>query len=164
MAWIRIEEGSSTQGDGALHHSPEWLVFGLIAIAVAGFLAMVATWFLVDYYPIPDDDAVYLSLLGFLFVLFFDFVLIFRFVGSKLRQGQLWAAIKWSVGLVLLGLLAASVVGSLPLLWRRLTTALPWMHEIPWGILLMLLLLANSLWLRRSTSKGPDRRVRPRDI
>jgi hypothetical protein len=40
------------------------------AVSVAGVLAMVATWLLVAYYPIPDDETVYLGLLGFFFVMF----------------------------------------------------------------------------------------------
>jgi hypothetical protein len=90
----------------------------VIAAFVAGVLAMVATWFLVADFPIPGDDAIHLGLLGFFFVVFFDLLLISGFATSKFRQGQGMSAIKGSINLFLLGLFAASAVGSLPLLWR----------------------------------------------
>lgn len=154
MAGIQIEENTSPQEEGELRHSPEWLGFGLIAIFVAGVLAMVATWFLVAYYPIPNDDAIHLGLLVPLFVVFFDFLLIYRLAGSKTRQGQRMAAIKWSVSLLLLGLLAASVLGSLPLLWRRFMTAIPGLREVPWVTIFMLWVAADNLWRRRRPSRG----------
>lgn len=33
------------------------MAFGLIAVSVAGVLALVTTWFLVAYFP--DNDAIY---------------------------------------------------------------------------------------------------------
>jgi hypothetical protein len=156
MAWMRIEEGSSSPQEGQrLRDSPDWLGFGLIAVFVAGVLAMVATWFLVARYPIPDDEAIHLGVLGFLFIILLDLFLIYHLVGPKIRQGRRMLAIKWFVSLVLLGLLVASVVGSLPWLVRRLIDAVPWLPNIFWGLLL-LWSVANTiaLWRKRRARKA----------
>ncbi|MGH7484149.1 MAG: hypothetical protein ACREMY_00920, partial [bacterium] len=125
----------------------------MIAVSVAGGLAMVTTWFLVAYCSIPDNDAIYLGLLGFFFVALLDLLLISGLFISNFRQGQGMAAIKWSVGLFLLGLLAASVVGSLPLLWQWLVAVVPGLQDVAWEIVFMLLIPANSLWIRRRSTQ-----------
>lgn len=148
MAWNRIE--TSANPEQRLQGTSDRLGLVLVAaISVAGVLAMVATWLLVAYYPIPDDETVYLGLLGFFFVVFLDVALIYHRVGSEVRQGQGIAAVKTSVGLILLGLLVASFVGSLPWLLNRLIAALPWVQEFPWSILLALWFVAHDLWRRR---------------
>lgn len=153
MPWIQIEGKPGTQEEPNPRNSPDWLSFGLIAAAAAAFLAMVATWFLVAYSPIPDDNAVYLGLLGFLFVVIFDLILIAGLAVSEVRQGEGMAAIKLSVSLFLLGLLVASVVGSLPLLWQRVMTAVPGLRDVPWGTFLLLWIAAFSLWRRRKPTQ-----------
>ena len=151
MAWSRIE--TSSIPEERLQGASDGLGLVLTAVSVAGVLAMVATWLLVAYYPIPDDEAVYLGLLGFCFVVFLDVFLIYHLVGSEVRQGQGIAAVKTSVSLILLGLLVASVVGSLPWLLSRLIATLPWVQEIPWSSLLVLWLVAYDLWRRRKQTE-----------
>ena len=147
MPWMRIEGSSSPLQERELRGSPDGLGFGLIAISVAGLLAMVATWFLVADYPVPDDDAIHLGLLGFFFVVFFDFFLIYRLAGSRIQKGQWIAAAKWSIGLILLGLFVASIVGSLPWLFSRLITHYPW---IPWLLRVFFwlgIIVAEFIWV-----------------
>src|SRR5262245_57427815 len=106
MAWTRIEGSSNSEDERRLHTSSDGLGFFVIAIGVAGVLAMVAVWFLVAYYPIPDDEALYLGLLAFLFVLFVTFPLaILRFL-----QGRGLASIKASLNIAVLGLIAAAAL------------------------------------------------------
>lgn len=159
MAWIRVEKGSSLPEEEKLRHSPEWLDFGLIAIFVSGVLAMVSTWFLVAYYPAPTDDAIHLGLLGFFFVVFFDFFLIYRRAGAEIRKGQSLAAAKWSVGLILLGLLVASLVGFLPWLFRRLITYYPWIPVLL-RVLFWLMIVAELVgvwgWKVRRARRSPE--------
>ena len=131
---MRMERILSPEEERELRASPEWMVVcGLIAFCVAGVLAMVATWFLVAEYPIPDDDAVYLGLLGFLFVMIFDVLIIvlllFGFAGLD-RRGERTAAVKLFVKIFLLGLLAALVVGFLLWLLRRLVDVSPWVPNL----------------------------------
>ncbi|MEA2559651.1 MAG: hypothetical protein QOH06_1155 [Acidobacteriota bacterium] len=153
MAWNRIE--TSSNPEQRLQGTSDGLDLILVAVSVSGVLAMVATWLLVAYYPIPDDEAVYLGLLGFFFVVSLDVFLIYHRVGSEVRQGQGIAAVKTSVSLILLGLLVASVVGSLPWLLSRLLAALPWVQEIPLSKLLILWLVAYDLWGRsKQTEDG----------
>lgn len=147
MAWDRIETNSNPEQ--RLQDSPAALVLLLAAVGAAGLLAMFATWLLVAGYPIPDDEAIYLGSLGFFFVVFLDAFLVSYVVGSEVRQGQRIAAVKKSVGLILLGLFVASVVGSLPWFLGQLNAALPWVREIPWGILLASWLLTQDLRRRR---------------
>ena len=151
MAWNRIE--TSSNPEQRLQGNSDGLGLALAAVSVSGVLAMVATWLLVAYYPIPDDEAVYLGLLGFFFVVFLDVFLLYYLVGSEVRRGQGIAAVKTSVRLILLGLLVASVVGSLPWLLSRLIAALPWAQEIPWSSLLVLWLVAHDLWRRRKQTE-----------
>src|SRR4051794_17703421 len=106
MPWVLRAAGNSSP-----KYFSEWFGFSLVAVLVAGPLAMVATVFLVTSYPTPVDDEISLGLAGFLFVLLLDVFLVSRLAVSKVRQGQRMAAVKGSVGLILLGLLAASVVG-----------------------------------------------------
>lgn len=129
--------------------SSDGLGLFLGAVSVAGVLAMVATWLFVAYYPIPDDEAIYLGVLGFFFVVLLGFFLIYHLAGPEVRKGQRIAAVKTSVSLILLGLLVAAVVGSLPWLLSRLIAAIPWVREIPWSTLLVLWLVAHDLWRRR---------------
>jgi len=154
MPWVLIEKSPTFQGERELSHSPAWLGFGLVAIGVSGVLAMVATWFLVDLYPIPDDDAIHLGVLIFCFVVFFDVLLIYRIARSEIRQGQRMGAVKWAAGLILLGLPVAAAAGSLPWLLDRLYAALPWMSGIHWGLLLAWLAIANVFWQRRRARKA----------
>jgi hypothetical protein len=151
MAWKRIAGGSNPEEERGLKGSFDGLGLFLVAVSVAGVLAMVATWLLVAYYPIPDDEAIYLGLLGFFFVVVLDFFLIYYLVGPEVRKGQRISAVKTSVSLILLGLLVASVVGSLPWLLSRLIAAIPWVREIPWSTLLILWLVAHDVWRRRRT-------------
>ena len=151
MPWIRIEGRTGSQEERNPLSSPEALGFGLIGIFVAGVLAMVATWFIDTYLPIPGGDAGTLGLLGFLFVLFITI----PFAVSKLAQGN---GIKSSLTIFLLGLITglitAVAVGSLLLLWRRLVAAIPWVQEIPWDILPILVVFAYDLWgLRKDDQK-----------
>lgn len=155
MAWNRIE--TSSNPEQRLQSTSDGLGLFLTAVSVAGVLAMVATWLLVAYYPIPDDEAIYLGSLGFFFVVFLDVFLVYHLVGSEVRQGQSIAAVKTSVGLILLGLLVASLVGSLPWLLSRLIAALPWVQEIPWSVLLVLWLIAQDLWRRRKQTENDHR-------
>lgn len=158
MAWIRIEESSAPQEEGKLQHSPEWLGFGLIAIFVSFLLAMIATLFLVAYdpVPIPNDDAIHLGLLGFSFIVFLDFFLIYRLAGNKIRNGQSLAAAKRLVGLILLGLLVASLVGLLPWALRWLIAYFPWIPVLL-RVFFWLIIAAELIWVwkvrraRRST-------------
>lgn len=153
MPWMRIEDKSSAQEERSPHSFPGGLDFAVIVISVAGVLAMVATWFLAAYFAIPDDNTVYLGLLGFLFVLFVTFPL----AVSQFLQGQGLAAFKASLSFLLLGLIAAVAVGSLPLLWRQLIAAMPWVREIPWSLFLVLWLVAHDLWGRRKPTEGDHR-------
>jgi hypothetical protein len=153
MAWIRIEGEPRSREKWYLLDPSNWIVFVGIAVLVAGMLAVVATGLLVDHLPIPDDDATALGVLGFVFVALFDLLLISGVAASKLRQGQRRAALKSSVTLFLLGLLAALVVGSLPILWQRLMTAVPGLQEFPWGSLLFLYMAADYLWRRRKAAQ-----------
>jgi len=150
MPWIRIEGRTDSQEERTPLSSPDVLGFGLIGIFVAGVLAMVATWFIDTYLPIPGGDAGTLGLLGFLFVLFITI----PFAVSKLAQGN---GIKSSLTIFLLGLITglitAVAVGSLLLLWRRLVAAIPWVQEIPWDILPILGFCAYDLWIRRDDQK-----------
>jgi hypothetical protein len=155
MAWNRIE--TSSNPEQRLQGTSDGLGLFLIAVSMAGVLAMVATWLLVAYYPLPDDEAIYLGLLGFFFIVFLDVFLIYHLVGSEVRQGQSIAAVKMSVSLILLGLLVASLAGSLPWLLSRLIAALPWVQEIPWSILLVLWLVAHDLWRRRKQTANDHR-------
>ena len=160
MPWVRTEGKSSAPEALDTRTSPDGLSFAVIVVSVAGVLAMVATWFLDAYFPIPNDEAIYLGLLGFLFVLF----VISPFAVSKFLQGHGIAAVKSSLSLLLLGLFAALAVGSLPLLWRRLIAAIPWVQDIPWTVLLVLYFTANELWRRRSRTQDDHRHSRKRLI
>jgi hypothetical protein len=157
MPWIRIEETLAEEKRKTLD-APEWLGFVLVVTVVAaGVLAMVVPVLLVDHSPAPVDDAIPIGLAGFLFVVILDFFLVCYLASSKIRQGQYIAALKWSVSLILLGLLAASAVGSLVWLGIRLIAAIPWVPDIPWGLLLMLWVGADilwRLWRRRHTRKA----------
>jgi hypothetical protein len=152
MAWLQIEGKASAQEPQNPRSSPDWPSIALLVVFGAAVLAMAATWFLDARFPIPNDNAIYLALLGFFFVLF----IIFPLAVWKFLQGQGMTAVKSSLGLLLLGLLAALAVGSLPLLWRRLVAALPWVQEIPWSILLVLWLTASEFWRRRRRPTQDD--------
>ena len=152
MAWNQTE--TSSNSEQRLQGTSDGLGLFLAAVSVSGVLAMVATWLLVAYSPIPDDEAIDLGLLGFFFVVFLDAFLIYYLAGSKVRQGQSIAAVKTSVSLILLGLLVASLVGSLPWLISRLIAALPWMQEIPWSILPVFWFVAQDLWSRRKQTEN----------
>ncbi len=135
MPWIRVEEGSGPDQRGVRN---DGLTFLVGAVFASGLLSMVATWFFVNHYPVPDDDAIHYGLLGFFFVAVFVLCLAgWVLAESKLRKGQRIPAIKRIVSLILVGLLVASVVGSLPWLWSRLIAVLPWMRDIPWFLLLV---------------------------
>jgi hypothetical protein len=153
MPWIQIEGKSSAQVERSPRSSPDGLGCAVIVISVAGVLAMVTTWFLDAYFPIPDDEAVYFGLLGFLFVLFITL----PFAALKFLGGRGIASVKSSLSLLLLGLFTALVVGSLPLLWRRLTAAIPWAQDIPFTVPLMLWLTANELLRRQSLAQERHR-------
>lgn len=155
MAWNRIE--TSSNPEQRLRSTSHELGLFLTAVSVAGVLAMAATWLLVAYSPIPDDEAIDLGLLLFFFVVFLDAFLIYHLVGSEIRKGQSIAAVKTSVSLILLGLLVASLVGSLPWLLSRLIAALPWMQEIPWTVLLVLWFVAQDHWIRRKQTENDHR-------
>jgi len=125
----------------------------VIVISVAGVLAMVTTWFLDAYFPVPDDEAVYFGLLGFLFVLFIMLPLAaLKFLGGLGR-----ASVKSSLSFLLVGLFTALVVGSLPLLWRRLVAAIPWVQDIPFTVPMMLWITANELLRRQSLTQERQR-------
>ncbi len=153
MAWTRIEAGSN------LEQKPQGGSDGLglvvVAVGVAGLLAMVATWLLASYWPVPDDEAISVGLIGFFFVVFLDIFLIYHWAVPAVRRGAGVEAVKMSVSLGLLGLLVASVVGALPWLLSRLLAALPWMQEIPGVSLLLFGLVAQDLWKRRKET-GDD--------
>lgn len=157
MPWIRTEDMPGAQVKRNPGYSFDWLAVSVTATFVAGILAMVVTWLLVAYFPFPDDNAIYISLLGFFFVMFFDLLIVSGAAVSKLRQGQRLAPVKESIVWILLGLLAASVVGSLPLLWKWLTIAMPGARDLPWGTLFMLWVAANNLWMRRMTAQDKRR-------
>lgn len=139
MVWVRtVGDSSPRQEPSLLHSTDRSPLILLAAFPAVGVLAMIATWFLVADYPIPDDDAIYLGLLGFLFIVFLDLFFIvfvcYLLAMGNFRQGERWWAVKWSIGLFLSGLLVASVVGSLPWLLRRLVVALPWLTDVPWWL------------------------------
>jgi hypothetical protein len=138
------------------HDRPDLLLIGIL---VAGVLAMVATWFVVAYFPIPDDDAIHLGLLGFFFVLVIDVFLVYEDLRDAKLQGQRVPAIRRSVKLLLLGLLVAAIVGSLPWLWFRLwswlTAAMPWLPDILEELLILAFLLnLIAIWRRRRARKA----------
>ncbi len=147
MPSILVEEGSGPEEHGVRNDGGGFL---LGAVFVSGFLSMVATWFLVKHYPVPDDDAIYFGLLGFLFVAVFVFCL----AGGELAEPK--PAIKRIVSLILVGLLVASVVGSLPWLWSRLIAVLPWMQDIPWNLLPMFWLVYYP-WRQRKLTEDHRR-------
>jgi hypothetical protein len=156
MPWIRIEGITGSQEELNPRSSLDVLGFAvivMIVISVAGVLSMVATWFIDTYLPIPGGDAGTLGLLGFLFVLFITI----PFAVSKLEQGNGIEAIRSSLTIFLLGLITglitAVAVGSLLLFWRRHVAAIPWVQEIPWDILPLLLVFAYGLWIRRDDQK-----------
>ncbi|SRR6266545_863250 len=138
--WIRVKGNANAQEEQNPRDSPNWLGILLIAPLVAGVLAMIATWFLVPYLPIPDDDYIDLGLFLFLFIVLFDLIMI----GFAAR-------IRW----FLLGLLAAPVVGSLPLLWRYLTASMPWVQDTP--VIIILWLAVGNLWISQRAAQGDHR-------
>jgi hypothetical protein len=150
MSWVRKKGKSADQEERNLRGSSGGLGFAVTVVVVAGVLAPVATLLVDAYLPIPVNNAIYLGLLVFLFVLF----VIFPFAVSGLVQGQGIAAIKSSLWLLLLGLFVASDVGSLSFLWYRLRAVIPWIQDIPWGLLLVLWLTADDL--RRTRSRAQD--------
>ena len=111
--------------------------FALLSVCVSGVLAMIATWFLVARFPIPDDDAIYGGLLGFLFVVFLDAFLIYGLILPEFRKGRRMEATRWLVGLILAGLLAATVVGAFPWFTSRFIPDGPWLDWILWSLLVL---------------------------
>lgn len=128
--------------------------FGLIVVCVAGVLAMIVTWVLVARYPIPNDDATHLGLLGFFFVMFLDAFFIYRLILPEFRKGDRIEAAKWLVGMIALGLLVAAVVGSLLWLTRWIPDE-PWTNWILW-LLLALVFIPDivRLWKKRRSRRA----------
>jgi hypothetical protein len=144
MAWVlRDTMGTNTQG-----HTDRPLIVALAVIPILP-LSMIVTWFLYDRYPLPDDSAISLGLLGFVFVVLFDLFLLFYLIGGKLREGQFAAAAKVGLLLLGLGLLIAPLVGVLP--W-----SLCWLYDSsPWVPFLLralfaVLVIAMLVWVWRA--------------
>jgi len=116
-------------------------------------LSMIATWFLVDRYPFPNDDAIYVGLLCFLFVGFLDLALVVYVVAGKLATGQFLAAAKSGLKAGGLGFLIASLAGVLPWCFKWLLSYFPWISR---NVLLVLLLLVQliSAWRLRRAKKS----------
>lgn len=148
MARLRVEGKPSSQVPQKPGTSSDGLALVVIWIVAAGVLAMLATWFLVADFPIPDDEVIHLGLILALFILF----LVLPVAVSKFLHGRGTAAVKSSIGWLLVGLFAALAVGSLPWLQRRLIAAIPWVQDIPWIVLLVSCLTASLLWRSRRLS------------
>ena len=128
--------------------SPDRIVWGVAAFFLAVALSMVATWLLVTRFPVPDDDAIVLGLVGFFFVMVVDLCLVFFLIRPKLGGDERMEAAKLSAGIILVGLLVASFVGVLPWSFRWLLDHNPWISSsfralFPW------LVIAEIAWLWR---------------
>jgi hypothetical protein len=137
--WRRTEGDSNAQDERRLFQSPEWQELVLVAVFVAGMLAMMASWFLGTRRLFAIADSNYL----FFFLFVFDLFLIGRLINLKFRKGQQTAAGEWVASLSLLGLLVGEVVGLLPFLWHRLVGTMPWISHVPWDLVLALWFLAD---------------------
>ena len=149
--WLKPaqDEHQRPPGPGIAKADPnDPLTFILIAFSLAGFLSMMATAFLSARYPIPDDDAITIGLVGFFLVVFFDLALIYRFVRPEFREGQRIAATKMLATFIVLGLLVAPLVGVLPWLFRWLINYSPWVSRTC-RALFVLGLLSQWVWLWR---------------
>lgn len=129
-------------------------LYSLIAIFVSVWLSIGGTWLLVYYFPIPDDDAIYVGLIIGLLVVSFVLFLTFWQAGPLVRQGKSGEALLTSAILIPIGLLAASVLGSLPWLWSQLVEVQPWVAEL-WFLWPTLYLLWMSWLARRSRANQP---------
>jgi uncharacterized membrane protein len=132
--------------------SPEPLVIGVVSFLVAMTLSMVVTWILISRYPVPDDEAVSLGLLGFFFVLFLDLFFLCLRIGPKIRKGEGLQAAGLSLGFLGVGLLVASVVGVLPWCLRWLVNTSPWILKLSrYAFVLFLIVQLVWFWkLRRA--------------
>ena len=147
-----IQRRRLSRSDPALEgkNPPEdLLAFGVGAFFLALALSMVATWMIIARYP-AQDDAFALGLLGTLFVLFFVLVFLPRLVGLKTREGSRRAAVRWGMGFVLKGVLAAPLVGVSLWLLHRLATEHPWAPSFLIWVVLGLL-ASKRIWLARSS-------------
>jgi len=129
--------------------SSDPILFGTTVFFLALTLAMIVTWFLVARYPIPEDDAIYTGLVFFFLIVFFSLPLIFRMVGPERRTGQRMLAVKWSFKLFGLSLLAASLVGVLPWLFKWLFNYSPWVFRIVQALFVLSLVAQCVLWAWR---------------
>lgn len=153
MPWILVEGSSGLEKRWVRN---DGLAFLVGAILASGLLALVATWFLVNYSPIPDDDAINYGLIGF-FVVSLVYFFVFQAIADLKRMDPRILVIKKSVRLLLLGLLVASVVGSIPWLWSRLVVAMPWLPNVFWlFVLLSYLPGLIALWKRWRARQAPD--------
>jgi hypothetical protein len=136
--------------------SPEPLVWGVVAFLVAITLSMVVTWNLLARFPILDDDAIALGLVGFFVVLFFDLVAIYFLIGPKVRKGERREAAGLAAGIFGLGLLVALAVGVLPWSIQWIVQRNPWVSTVfPYAI--WILLIAQIVWnwkLRRARRRA----------
>jgi len=128
----------------------------LIAVILAGVLPLIVTWLLVTHDVIPDNEVLIVGLIGFIFVLVLDLLLIYLLIVRDAREGQHKEAVKLSAIFLGVGLLVAPVAGSfLGLLY--------WASNKPGGlpIIMICLLTYNALiaaWMRhrrRVSREGP---------
>jgi hypothetical protein len=159
MAWIRVEDSPDRE---RLPVRKDGFGFIVGALCASGLLSLVATWFVVKYSPIPDDNDIYIGLIGFFFVVFLDLCFIFQWIADlKPRRGERVPVIMRSMRLLLLGLLLASVLGSIPWLfsrlWSHLVAAMPWLPDALW-VFVLISYLPNLIalwkkWRARQASK-----------
>lgn len=144
MAWV-LRDTMNTRAQGS-DNRPLIVALAIIPILL---LSMVVTGFLAGHYPLPDDNAITLGLLGAVFVVFFDLFLLVYLIGGKLRERQLAAAVKGGLLILGLGLLIAPVVGVLPWSLRWLVKSNPWIPFLL-AALLPVWMIMDLIRLRKS--------------
>ena len=162
MAWVRVVDSPyprSAQQENLFANGP---VLALCAVVLAGFLALVLTFGIInyDFFPFPSDDAISLGLLGFTFIVLLDLIAICWCWWTGFRNHSLGEALVKTVLLVPAGLLVASVVGVLPWSFHWLLTHYPWIETLLkvcyWGFLVFWIVQGRRA-RRRKQERSLDR-------